>query len=190
MGPTYPGRYEPASRMYHLHYPGLLFLFPIPPQHAQHCLDHATELHLEFPDDTTPVASRICIHSGTAGGASRPVLSIAFSPTEFIFGGFVPRCDAHDLHAQLRSESSSCGPSQTPRLETEQPLLGNAILCHALWRASSGRHERCGNERVVKLLSLALKSEQSCRNAPGSRRSQPSSPLEGQPNPTCHSDPG
>lgn len=67
IGPTFPGKYDADAKMYHLHYPGLLFMFPIPPQHAQHCLTQQSELHLEFPDNTTPVASRICIHANTAG---------------------------------------------------------------------------------------------------------------------------
>ena len=103
MGPTYPGKYDPDTGFYHLNYPGLLFLFPIPPQHAQHCLSHATEQHLEFPDNTTPVASRICIHAGAAGGActlhdgpryilvlSQPSAYDAASRLHFNFGRSLP----------------------------------------------------------------------------------------------------
>ena len=67
LGPTFAGEYNAVSRVYPLHYPGLLFLFPIPPQYAQRCQDQAAELPLEFPDDTTPVASRICVYAGRAG---------------------------------------------------------------------------------------------------------------------------
>lgn len=66
-GPTYPGEYDADANLYLLHYPGLLFLFPVPAQHAQHCQMRSGELPLEFPDGTTPVAARICIYAGPAG---------------------------------------------------------------------------------------------------------------------------
>ena len=69
-GPTYPGEYDSAENLYLLHYPGLLFLFPIPAQHAQHCSQRSGDLPLELPDGTTPVAARICIYSGPAGESS------------------------------------------------------------------------------------------------------------------------
>lgn len=53
--------------MYVLHYPGLLFLFPIPAQHAEHCSSRSGDLPLELPDGSTPIAARICIYAGPAG---------------------------------------------------------------------------------------------------------------------------
>ena len=75
LGPTFAGEYNAVSRVYPLHYPGLLFLFPIPPQYAQRCQDQAAELPLEFPDDTTPVASRICVYAGRAGVSCHMLVS-------------------------------------------------------------------------------------------------------------------
>jgi hypothetical protein len=51
--------------MYFLHYPGLLFMVPIPAQHAH--LAAKEELPIEFPDGTTPVASRLVISAMTCG---------------------------------------------------------------------------------------------------------------------------
>lgn len=67
LGPTAPRAFESAAAVYPLHYPGLLFLFPIPPRYLQYCQEHSEGRPLEFPDNTTPVASRICIYSGSAG---------------------------------------------------------------------------------------------------------------------------
>lgn len=68
-GPTYPGEYDEQNRMYSLHYPGVVFLFPIPEQHAEHCSESQIELPLEFPDGSTPLASRICVHAAAEGAA-------------------------------------------------------------------------------------------------------------------------
>lgn len=67
LGPTTSRHLEPEARLYPMHYPGLLFLFPIPAQFTQHCISNSGEMPLEFPDRTTPVASRVIIYSGTAG---------------------------------------------------------------------------------------------------------------------------
>ncbi len=72
-GPTYPGEYEPKTRTYTLHYPGLAFLFPIPAQHAEACSENHIGMPLEFPDGSTPLASRICIYAASEG-AQRLVL--------------------------------------------------------------------------------------------------------------------
>jgi len=62
-GPTFPGELDTGSSRYTLNYPGLSFIFPLQRQHA--ALLKEAELPLEFPDGTTPVASRICVYSGT-----------------------------------------------------------------------------------------------------------------------------
>uniref|UniRef100_A0A061R1P5 Upf0183 protein n=2 Tax=Tetraselmis sp. GSL018 TaxID=582737 RepID=A0A061R1P5_9CHLO len=62
-GPTFPGELDLQGARYSLHYPGLSFVFPIPRQHAPQLKE--AELPLEFPDGTTPVASRIALYSGT-----------------------------------------------------------------------------------------------------------------------------
>lgn len=66
-GPTYPGEYDEQNRMYSLHYPGVVFLFPIPEQHAQRCRENQIELPLEFLDGSTPLAARICVHAAAEG---------------------------------------------------------------------------------------------------------------------------
>lgn len=63
-GPTYAGKYDVSKGMYALEYPGLLFEFPIPDKYAEVCLNNPSELPLEFPDGTTPVAARMCVFAG------------------------------------------------------------------------------------------------------------------------------
>lgn len=60
-GPTYAGEYDKEKGTYALGYPGLLFHFPIPQKYADDCIAKPAELPLEFPDGTTPVASRVCV---------------------------------------------------------------------------------------------------------------------------------
>ncbi|KAK9803064.1 hypothetical protein WJX73_005354 [Symbiochloris irregularis] len=79
-GPTYPGEYDSASNLYLLHYPGLLVLFPVPAQHAVHCQMRSGELPLEFPDGTTPVASRFCIFAGSDVVPSAAAVAAAAPP--------------------------------------------------------------------------------------------------------------
>ena len=67
LGPTTPGQLDIKTRLYPVHYPGLLFLFPVPAHHVQRVLQKQGEGPLEFPDRTTPVAARICIYAGQAG---------------------------------------------------------------------------------------------------------------------------
>ncbi len=66
-GPTYPGEFDAKTRTYTLHYPGLAFLFPIPAQHAEACSENHIGMPLEFPDGSTPLASRICIYAASEG---------------------------------------------------------------------------------------------------------------------------
>lgn len=66
-GPTYPGEFEAKARTYTLHYPGLAFLFPIPPQHAEAVSENHIGMPLEFPDGSTPLAARICIYTASEG---------------------------------------------------------------------------------------------------------------------------
>ncbi|EIE18598.1 UPF0183-domain-containing protein [Coccomyxa subellipsoidea C-169] len=77
-GPTYPGEYDEHNRMYSLHYPGVVFLFPIPEQHAERCSESHIELPLEFPDGSTPLAARICVHA--AAEATAQLITMAAPP--------------------------------------------------------------------------------------------------------------
>ncbi|KAI9486214.1 MAG: hypothetical protein EXX96DRAFT_548142 [Benjaminiella poitrasii] len=61
-GPTYPGEFDSNKSIYTLKYPGLAFTFPIPTKH-QTLYTSSTDLPLEFPDGTTPIASRIMLYS-------------------------------------------------------------------------------------------------------------------------------
>lgn len=68
MGPTYPGQVDSAHGCYVMHWPGLLVLFPIASEHAASWQDmqQGGALPLALPDGTAPVASRLCIHAGSA----------------------------------------------------------------------------------------------------------------------------
>ncbi|CAK0785960.1 hypothetical protein CVIRNUC_009173 [Coccomyxa viridis] len=77
-GPTYPGEFEAKARTYTLHYPGLAFLFPIPPQHAEAVSENHIGMPLEFHDGSTPLAARICIY--TASEASSDAVASAAAP--------------------------------------------------------------------------------------------------------------
>ena len=48
-GPTYPGEFDAAAGAYTLHYPGVAFRFPIPPQHAQRCGESQVPVPLDRP---------------------------------------------------------------------------------------------------------------------------------------------
>ncbi|KAI8582668.1 hypothetical protein K450DRAFT_226360 [Umbelopsis ramanniana AG] len=63
-GPTYPGEFDSAESVYTLSYPGLSFTFPIPSRH-QELYSSSTELPLEFPDGTTPIASHVFVYNGS-----------------------------------------------------------------------------------------------------------------------------
>ncbi|KAI9265979.1 hypothetical protein BY458DRAFT_556628 [Sporodiniella umbellata] len=64
-GPTYPGEFDTAQSTYTLKYPGLAFTFPIPAKH-QNLYKSSTDLPLEFPDGTTPIASKIVLYSNSS----------------------------------------------------------------------------------------------------------------------------
>ncbi|KAI9493996.1 hypothetical protein BDB00DRAFT_871756 [Zychaea mexicana] len=61
-GPTYPGEFVRERSVYTLKYPGLSFIFPIPARHRE-LYESSTDLPLEFPDGTTPIASHIYLFS-------------------------------------------------------------------------------------------------------------------------------
>lgn len=63
-GPTYPGEFDMTQSTYTLKYPGLAFTFPIPAKH-QNLYKSSTDLPLEFPDGTTPIASKIVLYSNS-----------------------------------------------------------------------------------------------------------------------------
>ncbi|KAM3580824.1 hypothetical protein VKS41_006881 [Umbelopsis sp. WA50703] len=63
-GPTYPGEFYASESAYSLNYPGLSFTFPIPSRH-QELYSSSTELPLEFPDGTTPIANHVYVYSGS-----------------------------------------------------------------------------------------------------------------------------
>ncbi|KAI8137434.1 hypothetical protein BJV82DRAFT_635366 [Fennellomyces sp. T-0311] len=61
-GPTYPGEFDRTRSIYTLKYPGLSFVFPIPARHRE-LYESSTDLPLEFPDGTTPIASHVYLFS-------------------------------------------------------------------------------------------------------------------------------
>lgn len=63
-GPTYPGEFDSNQSIYTLKYPGLAFTFPIPIKH-QSLYKSSTDLPLEFPDGTTPIASKVILYSNS-----------------------------------------------------------------------------------------------------------------------------
>lgn len=63
-GPTYPGEFDSNQSIYTLKYPGLAFTFPIPTRH-QSLYKSSTDLPLEFPDGTTPIASKVILYSNS-----------------------------------------------------------------------------------------------------------------------------
>lgn len=63
-GPTYPGEFDSNQSIYTLKYPGLAFNFPIPIKH-QNLYKTSTDLPLEFPDGTTPIASKVILYSNS-----------------------------------------------------------------------------------------------------------------------------
>eukprot|EP00735_Rhodelphis_limneticus_P009118 TRINITY_DN2547_c0_g2::TRINITY_DN2547_c0_g2_i1::g.19221::m.19221 TRINITY_DN2547_c0_g2::TRINITY_DN2547_c0_g2_i1::g.19221 ORF type:complete len:517 (+),score=53.71,sp/Q9SD33/U183_ARATH/37.34/1e-77,UPF0183/PF03676.9/2.3e-44,UPF0183/PF03676.9/4.3e-39 TRINITY_DN2547_c0_g2_i1:131-1681(+) len=90
-GPTHPGDYSQDSRLYFLNYPGVTFTFPIPPQFANLYLNpHSTDLPVEFPDHTTPLATRMSIYSGSGLCDAKPPIpstpSVYLVPTTVELG--------------------------------------------------------------------------------------------------------
>ncbi|KAI8068978.1 hypothetical protein BDF21DRAFT_425875 [Thamnidium elegans] len=63
-GPTYPGEFDANQSIYTLKYPGLSFTFPIPTRH-QNLYKSSSDLPLEFPDGTTPIASKVILYSNS-----------------------------------------------------------------------------------------------------------------------------
>ncbi|EGG14817.1 UPF0183 family protein [Cavenderia fasciculata] len=61
-GPSYPGDFNAKKSVYHLHYPGLSFSFPIPPKFNS-LYSESTELPVELPDGSTPIVSKIFVYS-------------------------------------------------------------------------------------------------------------------------------
>ena len=80
-GPTYPGEFEAKARTYTLHYPGLAFLFPIPPQHAEAVSENHIGMPLEFPDGSTPLAARICIYTASEGNCTTRIIQLHTAAT-------------------------------------------------------------------------------------------------------------
>lgn len=63
-GPTYPGVYDNESRQYYLSYPGITFVFPIPEQYSHIYEDDDQAMPLEFPNGTTPIATKMYLFMG------------------------------------------------------------------------------------------------------------------------------
>ncbi|CAO3627312.1 unnamed protein product [Cunninghamella blakesleeana] len=57
-GPTYPGEFNAQKSIYTLNYPGLSFIFPIPQKHHD-IYKNSSDLPMEFPDGTTPIANSV-----------------------------------------------------------------------------------------------------------------------------------
>lgn len=61
-GPTYPGRLE--NGIYTLSYPGLSFQFPIPVEY-QKGYEKENSMPMEFPNGTTPTATKMMLFQGS-----------------------------------------------------------------------------------------------------------------------------
>ncbi|ORX45512.1 UPF0183-domain-containing protein [Hesseltinella vesiculosa] len=59
-GPTYPGDFDEPQCTYTLSYPGVSFAFPIPTKYHD-IYKQSNDLPLEFPDGTTPIASKLYV---------------------------------------------------------------------------------------------------------------------------------
>ncbi|GAM19269.1 hypothetical protein SAMD00019534_024440 [Acytostelium subglobosum LB1] len=79
-GPSYPGDFNAKKNVYHLHYPGLSFSFPIPPKFNS-LYSEGTELPVELPDGSTPVVSKVFVYSGLQ---MKTPLTVMPSPNEDI----------------------------------------------------------------------------------------------------------
>eukprot|EP01133_Synstelium_polycarpum_P007047 gene7047-8195_t len=79
-GPSYPGDFNAKKSVYHLHYPGLSFSFPISPKFNS-LYSEGTELPVELPDGSTPIVSKIFVYSGLQ---MKTPLSVVPSHTEEI----------------------------------------------------------------------------------------------------------
>ena len=101
-GPTYPGEFEAKARTYTLHYPGLAFLFPIPPQHAEAVSENHIGMPLEFPDGSTPLAARICIYTASEGNYTAQV-TLLHAPTTW----YSPQVCWQVMGVNRRSETST-----------------------------------------------------------------------------------
>ncbi|RUS22068.1 hypothetical protein BC937DRAFT_90525 [Endogone sp. FLAS-F59071] len=66
---------DPTKGTYTLNYPGLSFVFPIPTKQIQ-VYASSSELPMEFPDGTTPVASHVYIFQGSQDWRSAVVPSL------------------------------------------------------------------------------------------------------------------
>lgn len=63
-GPSYPGTLDQAHSRYHLNYPGVGFVFPIPPQYAHLYAGGTTEAPVQLPDATQPLAREMYLFRG------------------------------------------------------------------------------------------------------------------------------
>ncbi|ETV81570.1 hypothetical protein, variant 2 [Aphanomyces astaci] len=63
VGPTYPGTYDPATKLYTLHYVGGSFRFPIPKEFEK-LYRNKDVLPLELPNGSTPAAMGLSIYGG------------------------------------------------------------------------------------------------------------------------------
>eukprot|EP01102_Stenamoeba_stenopodia_P013205 TRINITY_DN4255_c0_g1_i1.p1 TRINITY_DN4255_c0_g1~~TRINITY_DN4255_c0_g1_i1.p1 ORF type:complete len:382 (-),score=69.32 TRINITY_DN4255_c0_g1_i1:122-1267(-) len=62
-GPSFPGDYEKEQHQYNVHYPGLTFCFPIPPEYDS-IYANPHEQPLELPNGRSPITSKIVIYYG------------------------------------------------------------------------------------------------------------------------------
>ncbi|KAH3759447.1 UPF0183 protein [Pelomyxa schiedti] len=75
VGLTYSGDYSSDFSKYTLYYPGLYFIFDIPPEYRHLLTKHAPDEHpCEFPDRFSPSASRISLFYGTPSSPTLPPL--------------------------------------------------------------------------------------------------------------------
>lgn len=63
-GPSYPGTLDHERSCYHLNYPGVGFVFPIPAQYTGLYASGSTEAPVELPDGSMPLASELFLFRG------------------------------------------------------------------------------------------------------------------------------
>ncbi|KAG0166816.1 hypothetical protein DFQ30_006757 [Apophysomyces sp. BC1015] len=146
MQPTYPGEFDTEQSVYTLKYPGLSFTFPIPVRH-QDLYKSTSDLPLEFPDGTTPIASRVYLYSGSANWQTAVVPPLSKALAEFngsnsIKYGKLGRRELESVVAQPTKGASLYFPthgSTTDAVDTsrENTVAPSTNTVHLLLNSSS-----------------------------------------------------
>lgn len=110
-GPTYPGVYDSKSRQYYLSYPGITFVFPIPEQYSHIYEDDDQAMPLEFPNGTTPIATKMYLFMGyDFQTASLPQI-LSSSALEDLEESSSTDADGRDAAAAAHNGNPSIGES-------------------------------------------------------------------------------